>query len=709
MNVNEYKESVERQLSQGALREALRLLEVMLPAGASALRREVSDISDDYDRLIDYAMTGNPDPGRPAQLQALHQRVFTVLDLIVREHEVADTPTLYYNTVRTERLRVHDSIPSLLDHVLKTAANASAFALAGLGQEEARRRRLAAEEAERRLFERIWITVPLQPDDVAAVRNIILTDALPRRVAMIALGALTLGALQFYSEKALLLLLQAAAPTGRDDIEARATVGAVLVMAQWPKRSDSAAVRSALQALRAGLSWRSDVEEVILQLIRTADVEKISRAMANEIIPEMMKLRPDIVAGDESAAEINPEWEEMLEKSGISDKLRKLSQMQAEGGDMFYSSFSMLKSFPFFTHPSAWFLPFEAERSDVAQAVGHDLTIAEMTAMAPAMCDSDKYSFILAFNHIPAAQRQALVSRIEQSGIDIVAMNGGAEMDLAAKRRNLIVGYIQDLYRFFNLFRRKGEFPNPFTHLINPARIAALAPDFSSDDKVRLLGEFFFKHRHWHEALALFEKLPPDPSVMQKTGHAYSRLYMPQEAANALAHADALQPDNEWTLRHLGRELAASGQMAQAFDAYRRLDALHPDDLDTALAMGRCQLAMGNYREALHYFYMAEFADESSLLPLRNIGHAALLNHDFDTTEKYYARVMASETPVKEDYIDMGHLELIKNNVREALNYYRLASDTPDDMRAILRNQAQLLADLGVDATLLPLLPDFRG
>ena len=98
---------------------------------------------------------------------------------------------------------------------------------------------------------------------------------------------------------------------------------------------------------------------------------KNNRKMQNELIPEMLKLRPDISKKinnstamiDMSSLEENPEWEELLNKSGITDKIKELSQLQEEGSDVFMSTFSHLKSFPFFSDSANWFLPFSLEHS----------------------------------------------------------------------------------------------------------------------------------------------------------------------------------------------------------------------------------------------------------------------------------------------------------------------------------------------------------
>lgn len=78
--------------------------------------------------------------------------------------------------------------------------------------------------------------------------------------------------------------------------------------------------------------------------------------MQNEVIPEMMKLRPDIMRKfkdirnddeDIMSMEENPEWEELLNGSGLRDSLKEFGELQMEGSDVMMSTFSHLKSFPF--------------------------------------------------------------------------------------------------------------------------------------------------------------------------------------------------------------------------------------------------------------------------------------------------------------------------------------------------------------------------
>lgn len=708
--MNNYKKAVESALNDGRLKEAFRLLRTMAPGSAGELRREIENTAEDYNRIIEYAMTGNPDPGREEQLSGIRSRIYSALDLTIREKEIAETSTLYYNTVRTERLRPADTIPVLLDNMRKDADACSAFVTSVLSSEERKARRMAAEQAERRVFERVWVTVPLSADDSNHLLATVSDENVPERDRLLIISALTLNALQFYSERTLMTLLRAAA-VQNTSVQVRATVGAVLVMARWPHRSNTPSINIQLDSLRESSHWSKDVELTLLQLIRTADVEKISRQMQEEIIPQMMKLRPDLykrMENPDDMIEMNPEWEELLEKSGLQSKLEKLSEMQNEGGDLFFSAFSMLKGYSFFNHPSAWFLPFETERSEVAEILGHDLTMGEMVSLAPTMCDGDKYSFVLSLNQLPEAHKQAITRQLEQSNINLAELAGSELMPEEQARQSILARYVQDLYRFFRLFRRKGEFEDPFARIVNPVGIPALAADFRQDDKLRLVAEFFFKHEHWQEAIELFRQVKPDAQSWQKIGLALRKTGHHLEAAEAFEKADMMHPDSTWTLRQMGRAFRAAGMPEKALSAFNRLEAIEPDTAANALNLGYCHLELGNYHEALHNFYKAEFMDETSSKPLRPIAWGAFINGDLETSRKYYDRLMALETPLPADYLNMGHLALAMGNMREALNFYRLYSSDPETLLKALRADSDVLAAAGVDITILPLIADYE-
>lgn len=713
MNTYEYKEAVEAAVAQHNFHEAFRLLRVMLSADSWRLRSDLEAAEEDYSRIIGYALTGAPDPGRDAQISALCTRIYSILDMLLRESMIADHSSLYFSTVRTNRLNRRETLQGLLGEYMEASRGVSAFALAMLSKSDAVARRRVVEDLEPRLFMRLWTTTPLTFDEIAAVRSAMQSAEVPEHFKQLTVSALTMSLLQFFSEPILRLLLEFASADYSEAVQIRAAVGAVLVMARWPKRTDSAPVRARLDALREQGQWSADVEHIIMQFVRSADVEKLTKTMREEIIPQMMKLRPDIEKHikesglDQSDLESNPEWEEMLDKSGLTDRLRKLSEMQWEGGDLFYSAFSMLKSYPFFHQPSNWFLPFNSERSDVIAALGHDDALGMMLTEAPAMCDSDKYSFVFSLDRLPSAQKEMVMNQISTATIQMNEMADTETLPERMKRNGLSTRYIQDLYRFFHLFRRRSEFADPFESIVNPAAIPALKPDFSHPDKIRLLGEFYFKHGHYEHALSLFKLLKPDYQIYQKMGHSLQKLGRLREAVAEYERAEMLAPDSEWTLRRLAATHKQLGDYRKALDYYTRLERTNPDDVTVALNIGHCYLQLNELQEALHSYYKAEMLDEQSPKPLRPIAWCAFLNRDFDTSKAYYERLLAAESPLPADYLNLGHLALAGAEIREAMNYYSLYADGDiNKLAKALADDTPLLAQAGVDTGIIPILLD---
>ena len=85
-----------------------------------------------------------------------------------------------------------------------------------------------------------------------------------------------------------------------------------------------------------------------------------------------------------------------------------------------------MKSFPFYRVLSNWFAPFSIHHPGIAQAqreIGNSKMIHGLLGRSP-MCDSDKYSLVLALgeiiDRIPANLRDAMRAAGGQGGIGLV-------------------------------------------------------------------------------------------------------------------------------------------------------------------------------------------------------------------------------------------------------------------------------------------------
>ena len=78
---------------------------------------------------------------------------------------------------------------------------------------------------------------------------------------------------------------------------------------------------------------RRDIMTVFLQFIRSRSTERISQKVRDELVPKLMKLSPEMrrkmrdgFSDDIEEMAKNPDWQEMLNESGITDKMQELSR-----------------------------------------------------------------------------------------------------------------------------------------------------------------------------------------------------------------------------------------------------------------------------------------------------------------------------------------------------------------------------------------------
>lgn len=748
---------IERYVASNRLKDAFETV-ASLAAGLSnrKIGNEIAAAEQSYHYMLDYAMQGADDPGRAEMARDLGARILALTDRLEREYLSRDTPSLYYSTLRYEATQQQDSIPSLLEAYREATAEGSMFnfVVSGAHSEKLREHLAERERLERRIFNRVWTVHPLSGAQTEALANALADASLPPEFRILLAWAITLGGLHYYDEHRLQLLLDCYADTLRPDrngalpegaverLSAAAIVGALLLMHRGRRHGFSPKTLTRIDVLLSdGHTLESDIRTCYLEFAKTIDTDRISRKITDEIVPEMLKLKPQIdkqmkqgnlESLDPEEIEENPEWREMLENSGLADKLKEMSEIQEEGGDVMMGTFAHLKTFPFFNDPYGWFLPFHTDFSEFAgDGAALYQSMADIIAKAPFLCDSDKFSFMLSLKQVPQAQRDMMMQQFRAQG-DQLAEIQAASLSVRESRSNAINKTVQNAFRFFRLFRRKGEFFNPFSAGVNLVEIDALKPVVIRMDIMPLVGEFYFSHGYYPQAIDAFKAMAadssfaPDDQFYQKLGYAYQKSGDTAEAIRCYLRAEMLNSGSDWTLTRLAHLLLADGQPAEALKRYLELERRKPGKAATALAIGRCHLALGENDRALQAFFKAEYLGGKPEKTLRPLAWTLLISHDFERAHKYFEKVMLNLAPIADDYLNMGHLALAEGRLREALNFYSLnismRTEAPatassgehpynrrtaiDSLIADINQDLPTLTALGVDPTLVPLLID---
>ena len=614
-NILTQKSRVIEFLEQKRLRDAfVELKHMSQSAMAWEISDEISRLEDSYKLMLNYATQGVDDPSRSVLYNNIVNDVRLLLDRVARQRLAVEEPTLYFNTLRCVQLRQNESIASLLDEYYKISDKASIYNMIVSDELNSQSQDSfeAKERLEKQIFNRIWVTFPFKNIDEETLISLFNSNNVSQHFQELIVSALLMGLIEYYDPRKLKILL-VAYKSDYQEVSVKALVAILLTMYMYSNRINDEKLLNHIAAIKEDDKWNSDVKTAYIELVRTRDTERISKKMQDELIPEMLKLRPDIYKKindstamiDMSSIEENPEWEEMLQKSGITDKIKELSQLQEEGSDVFMSTFSHLKTFPFFSEISNWFMPFSLDHSLVKRTLGSDVSvIGDIIDNAPFLCNSDKYSFLLSLGSIPQHQRQLMLSQFEQQR-EAISGVGMSMMSLTqpGQRKNLINKYLQDLYRFFKLYRRKGEFFDLFAQQINLVNIPMLSDDLDDVDTLMLVAEFYFRRKYYSEALDVYksisEKVPPSAQIFQKIGYCYHQLGNIKSALTYYEQAELLNAESLWTLRRIAACYRSLNNPKMALSYYERIAKEKSDDLNVAMNIGHCYLELGEYNEAI--------------------------------------------------------------------------------------------------------------
>lgn len=719
------KNNISAAIKAGRLHDAFRDLKSLSEARMTwEITDEINRLEESYRLMLDYAMRGVADPSRSLVYDGIVDSMLSLLDRLVVHVLVQETPSLYYNYSRYKAQSGAKSVATLIRRYRQLCEKSSLINLVMSEKSStdmaAQRREMEALECE--LFNYVWASFPLTAADKEALHDFFASAAVPGYVKQLLVSALFMGLMEFYDSRRLMLLMDIYG-TGDATLSSTALIGVLLTLYRYRERPLDKSVRDRVKLMTDVPSWHNDLKDAFLELVRARDTERITRKMQDEVVPEIMKLRPELskrfdpnsdASLEDALMGENPEWQEMLEKSGIADKMKELFEIQLEGGDVFMSTFAHLKSFPFFNEIAHWFLPYHAEQSNIANTPEELRPVTRLIENVPVFCNGDKYSFILSLQSIPASQRE-IVKQQFSSQIDALAEIEHASLsNKTTERRNIMNRYVQDLYRFFRLYRRRDEFKDPFVEDLNLVTIPVLKGEFRDSDSLKAIAEFYFKHRYYRDSLDLFTVIEdltfPDAQLYEKMGFCFERIGDINRALQYYEQAELLNAESVWTLSHIALCCRLLGQSGRALEYYKRVAALEKEDNEaTVMAIGNCYLDMGQFEQASKQFFKARYLDEKSKASLRPLAWSLLMLKDFDRARTLYREILA-DNPAGDDYLNMGHLSLASGDNDNALNYYKLSIASGNGNLATftekINSDAPCIERIGISRSVIPLIID---
>ncbi|MBP1675562.1 MAG: Tetratricopeptide 1 repeat-containing protein [Bacteroidetes bacterium] len=685
------------------------------------------ELKQNYRLMLNYYIDGVTDPERKTVYNRLVAKMFVLACELREELSFRNSDYYEYQQKRYFPYRLRfSSYPDLFD-ALQYFYNQSKLITANNtlndNSSEIKRLRRNFEQLLPDVFAIFWLTARFENKEKELFRQIMDKNYEGWIEKTLVVSALTLNLWRSFDEEKLMLLLDTCVHENQI-VKQRALVGLCFVLARYDKfLMYFPAVRNRLVLLADDTHTLENFRNILIQIIATVETDKITKKLREEILPEVMKISPllkdkldaeNMLKSDEWEEE-NPEWQDILEKSGVSDKLRELSELQMEGADVYMSTFSLLKNFPFFNEISNWFLPFDTQATVVNELFESDeKSVLSAFVGNNAMCNSDKYSFCLSILQMPEMQRSNLKQsfRMETEQLEEMARDEAVlTPDLASK--NISKQYIQDLFRFFRLYPQHNAFADMFNTALTMHGsflfdILADSSDLKSD-----IAEYYFLKSHYKQAISLYEELiaehSPTASLYQKLGYSYQQTSQLDKALDAYLKADIIQPDDLWTLRKIALCYKLSGNYAKALEYYQHLDFLKPGQQNIQLQTGKCLVQLKRFKEALNLYFQLDNGNDPNIKIWRAISWCAFVSNNMAQAD-YYSQKVLEDAPMEHDFFNAGHIAWCMRKNSLAADLYlrsiKLNNDNFEQFRLnMLQDMPYLIAN-GLDEDELTLMMD---
>lgn len=690
------KESFKTLIKKGNLHDAFSML---LGLSESMMQWEISDriktLEGNYLLMLDYAVKGVADENRSIFAEELGEELNALYtSLIIKSKLNEKSYEIFMDLIRQKESR-----GTLLELLSKQDS------LLNISSEEYYSEIIKNEED---IFYTIWSKQYISETEKNLLIEIFKRNDISETLKNLVLGAILLNFLSTgYSFRLQDVLLTVYAKCEDDKWRIRALTIAFLVLFYFHDELSNIRLKKRLAELEnnPSLDFIADARNIIIEIVRTKETESISKKILEEIIPTMMKMGPSMKEHlkdlDEEgllSLEENPEWKKLFADSGLQGKLEELNRMQIEGADVLMGSFGQLKSFPFFNNVHNWFLPFDANRPEIKDKLSGKDKLVEIGSLTNIFCDSDMYSFVFAIDGMPSLQKEQTLNVMAEQLSALSEMKSNNDRE-EQNSKTIANRYIKDLYRFFNLYRRKSEFVNPFVNLVNPVKIKILSAITDNKEFLENLSEFYLRHKLWEDAIDTYKfmetKFDIDSQLYQKLGYAYQMSGDHESALNYYLHADILDPSSQWVWRKIALCSRILGKWSTAIEYYKKLEKLNENDYKIAMALGNLYLEEGDFNEARKQFYKADYLEAESGKPLRKIIISSLYLGDMESAGRHLKR-LSPDNPGHEDLLLWGHYHYKSGEFEEALKFYvgsfRKEGATSNNFIRMLEQQHKLLS-----------------
>ncbi len=693
------------------------------------LNDELDKLQENYSNLLHHSFSDVADPQRD-KVYAYLQR--SMLELADKLKEILLMDSGSGNIMQLKRALSKEKKMERTEAMQLLESLTFDDALAGLlqdikvqdaGEPKDRTNALAS------IFNIIWLTDTYTDEEISLLQSVCNSTELPWHDKALIVSALTLSLLRYFDANKFVILFNFVEKQ-QELVWERAMIGLFI---GFLKHNDRYSLHTVLQqktkALQQFPQIENHIEAILIQFAKSRETEKVKKKWDEEILPEMMKMRPriekkldlDNLFTDFPEEDKNPDWETVFEDApDLLNKLQELTEMQLDGMDVFISAFSKLKHFPFFREIGNWFVPFYVENPDVQQSIktkgGADLSpLMDKLEHTYFMCNSDKYSFCLNLSLVPEQQKTMMMNILNTEMENISELEKDQDMlSGMARSKSIYTQYFQDLYRFYKLHPWRNEFHDIFSMDMNIYETCFVNQLVSHGKTIRNIAELFFDKQFYEDALRIFlsilEKDKSNIELFEKIAFCYEKTGYLERAYTYYKKADLIETGRLWIIKKLAYCCKYLNSWEEALSYYRQAEKLDAEDMRTQANIGQCLIHLERHHEALDYFFKVEVLAPENEKIRRPLAWCSFLLGKFDTARDYLERLLANDPGNKHDLLNLGHVFWCLNRAGDAFNSYKqsiLAWKSIKDFESSFNEDRKHLLAHGINAIDTDLMLDY--
>lgn len=630
-------------------------------------------IEEDYRRMKDFVLSGFPDEERPKLYMQLLRQLFALgqemqLEYCLQRNTSYMTAALKCREIAT---LTHEEMSERLETFVQEVA------LLSLDPNEEKKQALYAQHFDwlAQLFDAVLVSKQWSESHFRSFATLLTSPTIDVLDARLLTSAVMLACVNIFDVQKFHLLVHLAITATDLVLRARALVGVAFALNnKYSLESIYPELKEWIQALTDDEARCAELLELQMQVIYCMNTEKDMQVIQNEIMPGIVKnqnlaMNTGIFKGNETDMDdiLHPENTDRRMQE-MEENMKRMIEMQKRGSDIFFSGFSQMKRFGFFHVLSNWFIPYtenHPELEHVRQKLKGQPGVLSKLAHNSPFCDSDIYSFQLALSSVIDNLPQNIQEML-RNGAAMIGMEG--MMADPHTNSNERLRYLQNLYRFYNLYLHKNEFDNPFDYSADTARFFFINSLFDGTtlrnmtiqvatllakrnektlmglvlDKAiecgqkdeRLMALWAIQKGDTAKAIECYRRIldenNDDMRAWRKVALLSSKLNRHEDVFHACEELLRLQPDSIEYATWYGMSAILTGRTDEAVKKLYETDFNHPENMEVErvlawglLLQGKPDKAEGIAEKAIHRLASESMTDEQKAAP-----HTAVKSND---------------------------------------------------------------------------------